>query len=174
MSSTDAGADAPDWLSLAAGEEVVWIGHPTLARVAGRLVVGVVLFVGGMVLAATVPPEFGWVGGVVTLAGVGVGVAAYYLNRSTQYVVTTDGIYRKSGLLSREVTAVPLDRVQNTAYSQSPLQRLLSYGDVRVDTAGTAGTELVLEAVADPGEVTAVVSEQLAAPEVSRDRAADA
>ncbi|WP_306060484.1 PH domain-containing protein [Natronococcus wangiae] len=45
------------------------------------------------------------------------------------YVITDEEIYVKYGLISRDITQVRLDR-ENTAYDQSILERVLSFGDV--------------------------------------------
>lgn len=97
------------------------------------------------------------------LLPVGLFVCAWaYLGRwSTRYVFTTKAVYEKTGLFSRTVTRVSLDRVQNTAIDQSPLERLLSYGNLAVYTAGSGGVDLRLWAVPDPGGVNALVTAQL-------------
>lgn len=154
-------ADVPDWLTLAGGERPVWTGRASLVRVGNRIAVAVALVVLGLVAPVVLPAGLWWASTIAVVGAVLVAAAATVRHRSVRYVVTTEAVYRRTGLLSREVTTVPLNRVQNTAYSQSPLQRLLSYGDVRLDTAGSAGTELVLEAVREPRHVAGVIAEQL-------------
>ncbi|MEV8512555.1 PH domain-containing protein [Dactylosporangium sp. NPDC051484] len=50
--------------------------------------------------------------------------------------VTDDVVAVREGVLTRELTAVPLARVQSVRVTQGPLQRLLSLATVTVDTAG--------------------------------------
>lgn len=66
------------------------------------------------------------------------GIWTYAEWHRTLYVITDEEIYVKRGLISRDVTQVRLDRVQNTAYKQSVLERVLSFADVQVFTAGRA------------------------------------
>jgi len=80
---------------------------------------------------------------------------------STRYLVTSDEVYVKNGLFSRSVTNARLDQIQNTTFTQSALGRALSYGDVHMDTAGHAGTEIVFRNAADPDAVVAAITRQL-------------
>jgi putative membrane protein len=50
--------------------------------------------------------------------------------------VTGDVVAVREGVLTRELVAVPLARVQSVRVTQGPLQRLLSLATVTVDTAG--------------------------------------
>jgi uncharacterized membrane protein YdbT with pleckstrin-like domain len=70
-------------------------------------------------------------------------------------------VYERTGLLSLSVTNLRIDRVRYTSFTRSFLQRMLSYGDVRVDTAGTGETELVFGGVPDPQWVNGSIAEQL-------------
>jgi uncharacterized membrane protein YdbT with pleckstrin-like domain len=154
-------SEAPGWVTVSGDEAVVWRGHPSLHLLTGTVVTVAVLVAGGAAAAAALPAPLN-LGGIAL-----VGIALLWLagavvaHRSTEYVITSREVYKKTGLLSRSVTTLRLDRVQNTSFSQSLLQRLLSYGDVRVDTAGSDTTELVLRGVDDPQEVSGLLSEQL-------------
>ncbi|GGM13428.1 hypothetical protein GCM10007977_013150 [Dactylosporangium sucinum] len=50
--------------------------------------------------------------------------------------VTDDVVAVREGVLTRELVAVPLARVQSVRVTQGPLQRLLTLATVHVDTAG--------------------------------------
>lgn len=160
---------APDWVTLGPEEEVRWVGRPGLHRQVGPLAVAVGLFLFGVALAATLPPEHRWLSPVAIGLALLVGALAYLRYWGVEYVVTSEEVAAKRGVVGRTVTTVRLDRVQHTAYDQSPLQRLLGYGDVRVDTAGGGGTELVLEDVRDPAAVNALLSGQLGRARERRD-----
>lgn len=154
----------PEWVTLGEGEEIVWSDSPSLIVIAGSLVGGLLLMTVGVVLYGFVLPqdfEFRWVAWLLLPLGMLVAGAAYVRHRSTRYVVTTNEVYRKTGLLSRQVTSLRLDRIQNTSFEQSFLERLLSFGDVHVDTAGSGGTEITFESVENPQEVSGLLTEQL-------------
>lgn len=78
-----------------------------------------------------------------------------------QYVLTTEEVYQKTGLFSRSVVNLPINHIQNIVYTQSFLERLLSYGTIQIDTAGEDGPEIILENVKDPKDVDALLTEQL-------------
>jgi putative membrane protein len=63
--------------------------------------------------------------------------------------VTADVVAVHEGVLTREVIAVPLARVQSVRVTQGPLQRLLSLATVTVDTAGGLHATARLRDVAD-------------------------
>ncbi|WP_049899621.1 PH domain-containing protein [Halococcus agarilyticus] len=157
------GVESTGWLPLTADEEVLWAGTPSLAPATPAILVGF----GLSLLGAWLPRE-------VTIQGVperlafalvplGIAIVAWvYLVRwGTRYVFTTKAIYEKTGVFSIRVTRVPIDRIQNTAFEQSLTERLLSYGDVAVYTAGSGGVNLALSDVPDPEHVTGLVTTQL-------------
>ena len=90
----------------------------------------------------------------LALYGVVRGARTYLRWRRHLYVITDEGVYVRNGLVSREITQVPTDRVQNTSFDQSILQRALSFGDVHVFTAGSSTEDLTLESVPNPQEVS--------------------
>ncbi|PSP62915.1 hypothetical protein BRC77_08560 [Halobacteriales archaeon QH_8_64_26] len=159
--------DVPEWVHLTDEEDLLWSGHPSLRPVVPALAVGLGLIVAGFLLALLaspvpfLPPSLWFVPLVLVPVGLLI-VARWYLPRwAVRYTITSEEVYRKTGILSRDVTQLRLDRVQNTQLSQSFVERLLSYGDIRIDTAGTGGTELVFEGIDRPQEVNAILTEQL-------------
>lgn len=157
------GGGVPDWVTLTDDEEVVWIGRPSLHRIAPRIVGGAVLVLVGLLLNAFLPQDLPFRGAAYLPVPLGMLVVAvaYVRHQSVRYVITTNEVYKKTGLISREVTTLRLDRVQNTTFTQSLFERFLSYGDLYIETAGTAGTEMVFEAVPDPEGVSSQLTEQL-------------
>ena len=156
-------AAASDWVHLTGDERVLWAGMPSLYPAVPTIALGFALSLLGVWLSRDVslPLLPAWV--ALALVPVGALVAAWaYLSRwSTRYVFTTKAVYEKRGLLSRTVTQVRFDRVQNTAFEQSLVERTLSYGDIEIYTAGTGGVNLSLCDVPDPKRVNALVTTQL-------------
>lgn len=122
-----------DWLTLDEGEEVVWWGRPHKYSLVPALVVGIPL--------------------AVLLVGIVVIVAAYLRRKNTQFVVTTDGLYTKTGVFSRDVQRIGYEKVQNISYSQDFFGTRFGYGDVDISTAGGAGVEMRFRQVPDPKAV---------------------
>lgn len=160
-----------DWIHLADDETVRWTGRPSRYTITLALGAALALAIGGLVLTAWFGPVVnesdvpGWLGYlplVLTVVGVVWAVLVYLDWIRLLYVITDEAIYVKHGLVSRDVTQVRLSRVQNTAYSQSVLERLLSYGDVEVFTAGTSTQDVVFESVPHPVRVKETLTTLLA------------
>lgn len=132
---------APDWLSADEGETVEWVGEPELASRASELVWGILM---------------------TPLLGLGllIAIPAYLQVKHTDYVVTNQSLYARSGILSTNIRGVELDKIQNTEYSQSFFENRLGYGTVGVATAGSSGTELEFEAIADARDVQELIRDR--------------
>lgn len=173
--------DKPSWVTLTDGEDVVWQGKPAIFPYVASLVGEVLLIVLGLGLWLTggigflVGVSFDpgisvfslsfWIlVGLVLFAWGALGVGSTGLKWwSKHYVVTTDEIYKKSGLISRSVQSTRLADIQNTSFSQPMLGRLGSYGTVNIYTAGTAGREIGFEKVKNPNLVVSKITEQRSA-----------
>lgn len=156
-----------NWLHLDEAEQVRWHGRPsrlTLVPDATIMVLLVVLGIGltlwarSFVADLAVPASIGYLPALIALVGIGVGIAAYLSWLRLLYVITDEEIYVKIGLVSRDITRVPFTRVQNTAYTQTVLERLLSYGTIRIYTAGTDTDDLVFEHVPNPERIMKTLS----------------
>jgi uncharacterized membrane protein YdbT with pleckstrin-like domain len=75
-------------------------------------------------------------------------VLAYFF---TNYVLTTERIIVRSGMIARTGTEIPLESINNVLFSQSVIERLLGYGDVLLESAGTQGQSR-LKNIGDPEE----------------------
>jgi membrane protein YdbS with pleckstrin-like domain len=67
----------------------------------------------------------------------------------TNYVLTTERIIVRSGMIARTGTEIPLENINNVLFSQSVIERLLGYGDVLLESAGTQGQSR-LKDISDP------------------------
>ena len=130
-----------EWLSLDEGEEIVWSGGPDKRTLVPTFLVGIPLS--------------------IVLVGVFIIVGAYLRVTNTDYVVTNRGLYRKTGVLSRNVQRIDFEKVQNISYNQTALGNYFGYGNVDVSTAGGAGVEMRFQAVPNPREVQGLISEHL-------------
>lgn len=67
----------------------------------------------------------------------------------TTYLLTTERIIVRTGLLARSGTEIPLESIVNVLFSQRVIERLLGYGDILIESAGSQGQSR-LEDVPDP------------------------
>jgi uncharacterized membrane protein YdbT with pleckstrin-like domain len=58
---------------------------------------------------------------------------------TTQYVLTTERVVRRAGVFSRQGTEIPLEVINNVAFSQGFLERLVHSGDLLIESAGESG-----------------------------------
>ncbi|RJT01190.1 PH domain-containing protein [Halococcus sp. IIIV-5B] len=152
-------AGSVEWVHLTGDERVLWAGTPSTYPALPAVAVGFVLCIAGVWLSRLGSlPGPSWLPLVSVPVGLCIGSWAYLTRWSTRYVFTTKAVYEKTGLFSRTVTQVRFDRVQNTTFDQSTVERLLSYGDIAVYTAGTGGVNLALRDVPDPKRVNALVT----------------
>jgi len=150
------------WVTLGPDESVVWRGKPSPYLVKYWIgVAAAVLLAGVVLLVWLLPADWSWLGWLVVAGGLGLGGYAYVAYRSVFYVLTTEKVYRKTGLVRTDVETVRLERVQNVSFSQSLLQRLVRCGDLTIVTAGSGTTGLVLRSVNHPSTVNGLVTDQL-------------
>ena len=57
----------------------------------------------------------------------------------TMFVLTTDRIINREGVIAKRGTDIPLDRVNTVLFSQGPLERLVGAGDLTVESASETG-----------------------------------
>jgi uncharacterized membrane protein YdbT with pleckstrin-like domain len=138
------------------GEEVVFEGHPSwrallsyyVPAVAGALVTAVIVALVGSV-------GLGVLVGAVLVAGV---LLYGFVKRiATVYMVSSQRLYIRRGILSKRVQQTRIDRVQNVNTDQSLLDRILRVGKVDFDTAGTDDSDFHFAGISSPDRVVAAV-----------------
>lgn len=131
-----------DWVNLDDDEEVLWTGKPRLKSIIPNVIIGIPL---------------------IAAAGIGllIIIGPYLRVKNTEFVVTSEGLYRKTGTLSRNVQKIGFDKVQNISFSQNFLGTRFDYGTIEVSTAGGSGIELAFRNIDDPREVEQVINDRL-------------
>jgi len=130
-----------DWLTLDDDEAVIWAGEPHFYSIVPALIFGVPL--------------------VLVLIGIPIVVGSYLSRENTVYLLTNEGLYHKSGILSRDVQKIEFEKVQNTAFSQGPLGNYVGYGNVDISTAGGDSVEMRFRAVPDPKAVQGTIKQEI-------------
>jgi uncharacterized membrane protein YdbT with pleckstrin-like domain len=143
-------------MDLHPGEEIVFEGHPSwrallrfyLLGVGGAVIVAIVLALAAGIAIALVA-------GVVLFGCVL--VYGFVKRMATTYLVTTQRLYIRRGVLAKRVQQTRIDRVQNVNTEQSVGERALRIGTVDFDTAGTDDSEFRFVGIAGPDRVVAAV-----------------
>ncbi len=122
------------------GEEILYRAYVT------RWSLLPVAVLAGLALVLAAVAWFGFQHGVVALALLAIGVAfgvVYawrdFIRRANDFVLTNHRIIQEIGVLSRRSIDSRLDKINNVEHRQTLVGRLLSYGDVEIDTASQAG-----------------------------------
>lgn len=169
MTSSDGGAMAESdggeatqrpWLTLDPEETVRWAGQPRIQSTIPAVGLAVLVAVGALAIPGV--PTVLRVAGIAVGGAIGAGAVLWV--RSIEYVVTTDALYRKRGVLGQRVEQVPLEKVQNSSFGQHPLGAVLGYGNVTFDTAGGAptGAEMAFRNIENPDAVRRLVDAAVA------------
>lgn len=143
-------------LDLHPDEQVVFEGHPSWRGLLS-------FYIGGFFAVAAVGVIVGlisgfWLGLVVGAALLALLLLVGFVKRmSTTYLVSTQRLYIRRGLLSKHMQQTRIDRVQNVNTAQSVRDRLLRVGTVDFDTAGTDDSEFRFVGIANPTAVVAAV-----------------
>jgi uncharacterized membrane protein YdbT with pleckstrin-like domain len=143
-------------MDLHPGEEILFDGHPSWRATLGFYVLGFVAAIAAGIVAGVLG---GTTIGIVVLV---VALAAVLLvglvrRLGTHYLVTTERLRIRRGILSRRVQQTQLDRVQNVNTDQSFFERVLQIGTVDFDTAGTDDSDFTFRGIADPEHVVGAV-----------------
>lgn len=98
------------------------------------------LALGIWVASTTDPPE--WL--VFPVAGLAVVALLFFLVRlaqwiTTDFVLTTDRLIYRKGIVSRTGREIPLERINDVSFNQSLFQRMLRAGDLLVESGGERG-----------------------------------
>ena len=141
------------------GENLVLQDHPHWITVIKSVLAPVVLLVVVAIADFTLlGPGYGFyiprLRTILTLAVVALVllwlIAVWIRWRSISYTLTDQRIKIESGVFGRQEKIIPIDRVQDCTTKQSIFGRILGYGRVEVDAAGSQGAE-VLDHLPNPG-----------------------
>jgi len=132
-----------------------------LVVVAAATIVGfIVTTVLGYVLAVVLVVVAGWVG------------LRILRRQTTNFVVTTDRLVYRSGIVAKHGKEIPLERVNDIAFHQTVFERLIGTGDLSIESAGAQSRE-TFDDIPRPAAVQNEIYRQMEACATRRgDRAA--
>ncbi|MCP4224116.1 MAG: PH domain-containing protein [Actinomycetia bacterium] len=67
----------------------------------------------------------------------------YAVWTTTNFVITTDRLINRSGVLRRQGIEIPLERVNTVFFKQTLFERIIGSGDLIIESAGEQGAQLV-------------------------------
>lgn len=113
----------PNWSTLA--KPVAALVAVLAATIVGALVNTIL----GVVLAVVLVVVIGWVG------------VRVLRRHTTNFVVTTDRLVYRSGIVAKHGKEIPLERVNDIAFHQTVFERLIGTGDLSIESAGAQSRE---------------------------------
>ncbi len=131
------------------GEEIILDLRPHWWRIfPASLALGVAVILGilAILYAGDVPRVLA---GLLVLVALGYFVQRYIRWTSENFVVTTDRVIHRYGVVAKSGIEIPLDRINTVFFNQSLFERLLGAGDLGVESAGEGGQQ-TFEAVRKP------------------------
>jgi uncharacterized membrane protein YdbT with pleckstrin-like domain len=93
---------------------------------------------------------------VVTGLWLFLAVKAYFQWRFTLFVLTTDRLITRSGVIAKHSKEIPLERINDVTFTQSVIERMLGAGDLLLDSSGDLGPARIT-AVQKPEEVQLII-----------------
>ena len=94
-------------------------------------------------------------------------VAEWYYDR---FILTNKRVMLVEGIIARRVAMMPLARVTDMKYTQSPLGRVLGYGTFEIESAGQDQALRSVPNLPNPTELYLQVVEEMYEPEASEAR----
>jgi membrane protein YdbS with pleckstrin-like domain len=94
-------------------------------------------------------------------------VAEWYYDR---FILTNKRVMVISGIIARKVAMLPLARVTDMKYTQSPLGRILGYGTFEIESAGQDQALRKVSNLPNPTDLYLQVVEEMYEPEASEAR----
>jgi membrane protein YdbS with pleckstrin-like domain len=94
-------------------------------------------------------------------------VAEWYYDR---FILTNKRVMIISGIIARKVAMLPLGRVTDMKYTQSPLGRILGYGTFEIESAGQDQALRNVSNLPNPTDLYLQVVEEMYEPEASEAR----
>jgi uncharacterized membrane protein YdbT with pleckstrin-like domain len=134
------------------GERPISLARQHWSVIAPSFIVAAISIVAGIVILAVVPSTVAGhnVTGVkliIALVLVLIAVVWTFLNylrwRFKTYLLTDRRVVVESGVVSRLVESIPLDRIQNTVIRRPLGDRIIGAGDVEIESAGRDGVEVL-------------------------------
>lgn len=127
-------------------EEIVVDMHPHWWRLLPFGVFLVVAVIGGLAVLVAAGSGALWLAARIAVAVVVIVALALFGVRyarwtTTEFVVTTERVISRTGVLAKNGIEIPLDRINTVFFEQKPFERLLGSGDLGIESAGEGGRQ---------------------------------
>ena len=148
---------------LSEGEDITLDLRPHWWYVAKHIFAGIVVLILLVLVYQVHGTVFDWSRAVWAVLALlwAVWLGLRYLNWNfTHFVVTTNRVIFRTGVLGKHGVEIPLDRISNINFNQSMWERIIGAGDLEIESAGRDG-QTKFDDVWHPDAVQHELSEQM-------------
>jgi membrane protein YdbS with pleckstrin-like domain len=115
-----------------------FMAWPTLSLVGASIL--------GLILVTTGGDGWAWDGAKYLAVALIVGSLVWFAYRyarwiTTNFVVTSDRLVYRSGLIAKQGIEIPLERVNTVFFNQGVFERMLGAGDLSIESGGETGKQ---------------------------------
>ena len=144
---------------LVEGEELVLELRPHPIALARAVIVSILVLVAWILIVPRVPLEGTvhsllvwavWIVGIVLLVWFGVRDVVGWA--TSYFVVTSDRVIHRQGLIAKRSMEIPLEAINDVRFEQGVFERMIGAGSLILESASEAGRE-VFSYIRDPEEV---------------------
>lgn len=101
----------------------------------------------------------GWIAIVGIIASAAFLVDRYARWSTTYFVITSDRVIYRSGVVRKQGIEIPLERVNNVSSNQSVIERMLGTGDLLIESGGESGQQRFTD-IKNPSRVQNMIHSQ--------------
>ena len=131
-----------------------WYFVEAAVALAGAIVFGIIA------LVADWPSWVKWLA-VALIVGCALWLVARYVKwLTTNFVITSDRVIFRHGLIAKSGIEIPLERVNSVHFSQGIIERLLGAGDLMIESGAEAGQQRFTD-IRDPDRVQNLIHSQM-------------
>jgi uncharacterized membrane protein YdbT with pleckstrin-like domain len=145
--------------------------HPHWWYFAGPLISFVVAFAFGILVLSTLKDTTQHVFGglaVIVIGGSVLWFIGRYLRwRTTNFVITSDRLIFRQGVIAKSGIEIPLERVNNVNFTQSIFERMIGAGDLLIESGGEDGRQRFTD-IRNPEKVQNLIHSQMEVNEQRR------
>src|SRR5687767_13899206 len=100
------------------------------------------------------------VGGIALIAWIALAVIPFLKWRFTMFVLTTDRLITRTGIIAKQSKEIPLERVNDISFNQSIVERMVGAGDLVIESAGELGQNRITN-VRKPDQVQLAIFNEI-------------
>ena len=138
-----------------------WYITPAGALLAAAVILGI------LVLTATGNSALRILAGLIVLAALGLFVVRYVRWAGINFVVTSERVISRTGVIAKKGIEIPLDRINTVFFNQSLFERLIGAGNLGIESAGEGGRQ-TFEDIRKPRNVQQAIYRAMEADETRR------